>query len=120
MKYIQQPFIQHYLTKRFKHDNMMAYMAQMGIVPPVMATESLNRYERICDLMYNDYGRLTPETAIGVLSDHENHPYAICRHDDSSPSPSVTLASFIMIPAEGAIYIAAGNPCEYEYVRYEF
>lgn len=23
-------------------------------------------------------------------------------------------------PAEGAIYIAAGNPCEYEYVRYEF
>ncbi|MDO0825287.1 C45 family autoproteolytic acyltransferase/hydolase [Desulfosporosinus nitroreducens] len=109
----------HYLTERFKPDNMMAYMAEKGIVPPAMATESLNRYDRIRDQMYKDYGRITPETAMEALTDHENHPYAICRHDCSGPSPSVTLASFIMVPAEGAIYIAAGNPCEYEYVRYE-
>ncbi|HPR94613.1 MAG TPA: C45 family autoproteolytic acyltransferase/hydrolase [Syntrophomonadaceae bacterium] len=110
----------HYLTKRFKHDNLMAYLADRGIIPPVMATESFDRYERISSLMRKDYGQITPETAMEVLADHENHPFSICRHDASGPSPSVTLASFIMVPAEGAIYIAVGNPCEHEYVRYEF
>jgi len=110
----------HYLTERFKNDNMMAYLAEMGILPPVMATESFNRYEQIRSQMYNNYGRITPETAMEALADHENHPYSICRHDASGPSPSMTLASFIMVPAEGAIYIACGNPCEHEYVRYTF
>jgi len=108
----------HYLTKRFKHDDMMAYLVKMGILPPVMATESFKRYEKIQSLMYKDYGRITPQTAMEVLADHENYPVSICRHDYSLESTSVTLASFIMVPAEGAIYIACGNPCEHEYVRY--
>jgi len=56
-----------------------------------------------------------------ILADHDHHPHSICRHiDPTAPISSTTLASFIMAPAEGAIYIAAGHPCEYEYVRYEF
>lgn len=110
----------HYLTKRFKHDDMMAYLAEMGYIPPVMATESFDRYARIRSLMYKDYGRITMQTAMEALANHENLPFSICRHDDKSSNPSITLASFIMVPAEGAIYIACGNPCEHEFVRYTF
>ncbi len=110
----------HYLTQRFKHDDMLAYLAESGNIPLVMAAESFDRYERIRSLMYKDYDRITLQTAMEALADHENYPLSICRHDQSSSYPSVTLASFIMVPAEGAIYIACGHPCEYEFVRYTF
>lgn len=110
----------HYLTERFKDDDMMSLLAEMGYIAPIMATESFQRYDRIRSLMYQDYGQITLQTAMEVLADHENYPLSICRHDDSSSYPSITLASFIMAPSEGAIYIACGHPCEHEYVRYTF
>jgi hypothetical protein len=39
-------------------------------------------------------------------------------HNPTVPISSETLASFIMVPEEPSIYIAAGHPCECEYVRY--
>jgi len=110
----------HYLTKRFQGDDMLVYMAELGMISSEMALESLKRYERMQSLMYRDYGRITPQTAMEVLADHENYPLSICRHDDSSPYPSVTQASFIMVPAEGTIYVACEHPCRHEYVRYTF
>ncbi len=110
----------HYLTERFKQDDMMLYLAETGDIPPALATESFKRYERIRSLMYKDYGGITPQTAMAALADHENYPLSICRHDESSSYPSTTLASFIMVPAEGVIYIACGHPCEHEFVRYTF
>ena len=110
----------HYLTERFRHDDLTAYLTEIGRLPPVMATESLKRYERIRSLMYQDYGRITPQTTMEALADHEKYPLSICRHDDKSSCPSITLASLIMVPAEGAIYIACGHPCEHEFVRYTF
>ncbi|WP_054697017.1 C45 family autoproteolytic acyltransferase/hydolase [Syntrophomonas palmitatica] len=110
----------HYLTERFKDDDMMAYLAEMGYMPPIMATESFDRYKNISRLMHNDYGRITPQTAMEILANHENFPLSICRHDDSSTTPSVTLASFVMVPEEGAIYVTCGHPCENEYIRYSF
>jgi isopenicillin-N N-acyltransferase-like protein len=71
--------------------------------------------------MDQHYGRINIETVMKILADHDHHPNSICRHvDPAAPIPSTTLASFIMVPEEGAVYIAAGPPCEYEYVRYEF
>lgn len=110
----------HYLTPRFKAEDMMQDLDAMGMIPPAMALESQKRYERMQSLMYKDYGRITLLSAMKALTDHENYPYSICRHDVSSPYPSITQASFIMVPAEGAIYVACGNPCEHEYVRYSF
>lgn len=110
----------HYLTERFRHDDLIAYLTEIGELPPEMATESQKRYERIRSLMHKYYGRITPQTAMEALADHENYPLSICRHDDKSACPSMTLASFIMVPAEGAMYIASGPPCEHEFVRYAF
>lgn len=110
----------HYLTERFKDDDMMSLLAETGYLSPIMATESFQRYDRIRSLMYQDYGRITLPTAMQVLADHEHHPFSICRHDETGSYPSTTLASFIMVPTEGTIYIASGHPCEHEYVRYAF
>lgn len=100
----------HYITERF----------QKGDLAPIFIPDSFHRLERIKTLMNEHYGRISPEIVMNILSDHDNHPHSICSHVDlNSPFPSATLASLIMVPAEGAVYIAAGNPCECEYVRYE-
>lgn len=83
--------------------------------------DSYHRLETIKYLANQHYGHINPEIATEILANRNHHPDSICRHiNQTSQVSSVTLASFIMIPAEGAIYIACGNPCEYEYVRYEF
>ncbi|PKM78147.1 MAG: hypothetical protein CVU90_03745 [Firmicutes bacterium HGW-Firmicutes-15] len=101
----------HYLTERFK----------MGDTASVFQPDSYPRLDKMGSFMNRHYGHLNPEIAMEILADHDHHPYSICRHiDPASPISSTTLASFIMVPAEGAIYIAYGNPCEQDYVRYSF
>jgi isopenicillin-N N-acyltransferase-like protein len=101
----------HYITERFK----------AGDTASVFQPDSYPRLDIMHNFMNQHYGRINTEIAMEILADHEHHPYSICRHiDPASPISSTTLASFIMVPAEGAIYIACGNPCEYEYIRYEF
>lgn len=101
----------HYITERFKNSD----------IAPVYIPDSYHRLDRITTLMNQHYGRINPEIAMDIMADHDNHPHSICSHIDiNSQFPSSTLASFVMVPEEGAIYIAAGNPCEYEYIRYEF
>lgn len=99
----------HYITERFKK----------GDTAPLIAPDSYHRLDRITTLADKHYGRINLEIATEMLSDHDAYPKSICSHvDPQSQFPSATLASYIMVPGEGAIYIAAGNPCEYEYIRY--
>jgi isopenicillin-N N-acyltransferase-like protein len=101
----------HYITERYK----------AGDTASVFQPDSYHRLDKMCSFMNQHYGHLNPEIVMGILADHDHHPYSICRHiDPTVPISSTTLASFIMVPAEGAIYIACGNPCEYKYTRYEF
>jgi len=101
----------NYITERFK----------AGDTASVFQPDSYHRLDKIRSFMNQHYGRINPETAMEILADHDHHPYSICRHiDPSVPISSTTLASVIMVPAEGAVYIACGNPCEHEYVRYTF
>lgn len=102
----------HYLTERFKKGDMAAQ-----IFP-----DSYKRIERIKVLINEQFGKITPQIMMNILSDHENFPYSICRHVDTSVPPhfhSATLASFIMIPEDRVIYVAAGNPCTFEYIEYK-
>lgn len=101
----------HYLTERFKAVD----------TAPQLQPDSYHRLDRIRSLMNQHYGHINIEIVMKILADHDHHPNSICRHiNPTATISSTTLASFIMVPAEGAIYIAAGHPCEYEYVRYEF
>jgi hypothetical protein len=60
--------------------------------------------------MDQHYGHINIEIIKKILVDHDQNPYSICRHiDPNVPISSKTLVSFIMVPGEGAIYIAAGQ-----------
>ncbi|SHJ12215.1 isopenicillin-N N-acyltransferase like protein [Clostridium cavendishii DSM 21758] len=101
----------HYITERFKEED----------TAPELQPDSYHRLDTISKLMDQNYGHINIEIVKKILENHEKNPKSICRHvDPKDQVSSVTLASFIMIPEDGAIYIAAGNPCECEYVRYEF
>jgi len=101
----------HYLTERFKEvDTASQYQP-----------DSYHRLDRIRNLVDRHYDKLNIEIFMNILADHDQHPNSICRHiNPAVPISSTTLASFIMIPDEDAIYIAAGPPCECEYAKYEF
>ena len=101
----------HYETERFK----------AGDWTPQLIPDTYARAGRMRERIERDYGSITPETMMGILSDHEGHPNSICRHVDPSKPPelaSASRASFVMVPAEGLMYIAAGPPCEYEFMEY--
>ncbi|SKC66234.1 C45 family autoproteolytic acyltransferase/hydolase [Maledivibacter halophilus] len=101
----------HYITKRFERVD----------TAPQLQPDSYNRLDRMHSLMNESYGNINIEKIMKILSDHDDYPNSICRHiDPSAEISSETLASFIMVPEEGNIYISVGNPCESNYVRYEF
>jgi isopenicillin-N N-acyltransferase-like protein len=101
----------HYVTERFEAVD----------TAPELQPDSYQRLDRIQSFMNQHYGNINVDIAMEILADHDHHPNSICRHVDTTvPVSSETLASFIMVPEEQSIYIAAGHPCECEYVRYEF
>lgn len=102
----------HYLIERFKEVDMVN-----DLVP-----DSPKRFETISRLIDQHYGQITPEIMMEIMADHYNHPYSICRHVDETTPPqfhSETLCSFIMIPENRTMLIAYGNPCKYEYIKYQ-
>lgn len=102
----------HYLTHRFQKGD---WVYALG------AADSYLRIQRINRLMKKQYGTITAETMMAVLRDHNNSPNAICRHvDQEGPIPFKTVASVIYDLEDQAMYIAYGNPCAYDYVRYGF
>lgn len=101
----------HYLTERFRKID----------TAPELQLDSYERMDTMKELFDRYYGRINPEIAMEILTDHNHHPNSICRHiDPSVPVSTRTLTSFVMVPDEKAIYITRGNPCENGYVRYEF
>jgi len=100
-----------YCTDRFKEEDLA----------PVVLPDAFQRKSQMTKLMKEHYGNLSVEVAKKILCDHDHLPYSICRHP--APEKPVawemsTLASFIMVPEEGVMYIAKGTPCENEYVEY--
>ncbi|WP_027184836.1 C45 family autoproteolytic acyltransferase/hydolase [Desulfovibrio inopinatus] len=100
----------HYLSERFRTKDIF-----LPFVP-----DSPLRYQRLLQLTQDARGKITPETMMRFLSDHENYPKAICSHVDpkSDFPPSATTASIIMVPSKHVIHVAVGNPCNTPYIPY--
>ncbi len=69
---------------------------------------SKHRYERAKALVKPN---MTVAEMKGILSDHLNRDYPICRHNE-------TIASLIFVPQRGEVQICYGPPCTGEYLRY--
>lgn len=101
-----------YLADRFRP------MDFFGPISP----DSYLRFARLKHLIESQADSITPQSMMKCLADHNSFPKGVCMHvDKQSPyPPAETLASIIMVPEQRIVYIAAGNPCETEYVKYEF
>ncbi len=101
----------HYETEKY----------QAVDVAKIYIPDSFSRADRLRELINNIYGSITPELMMATLSDHAGHPDSLCHHVDVTKPPELTslsVASFIMIPAERVMYVSYGPPCENEYVEY--
>ena len=101
----------HYETERFKAADWTTQL-----IPDTCA-----RAGRMRERIENVYGRITPEIMMGILADHEGHPELDLPPrgpGKAAEQASTSKASFVMVPAEGLMYIAAGPPCEVEFMEY--
>ncbi len=101
----------HYETEKYRKAD-----AAYTYIP-----DSFKRAGRLRKLIADAHGSITPEIMMRFLADHEGLPKSVCSHVDTAKPDlfaSLSVASFIMLPAEDRIFISAGPPCENEYVEY--
>jgi isopenicillin-N N-acyltransferase-like protein len=82
---------------------------------------SVGRCDRMQQLLESKSGSLDRETLQSFLSDHESKPNSICWHVDPSKPPqkqTKTLDSMVYISEKREAWIAKGNPCSTEFVKY--
>ena len=61
---------------------------------------------------------LTLDHFRALLADHADYPHSICSHPDPADHPleqGATIASLLMDPNAGHLWLAPGNPCEVAY-----
>jgi isopenicillin-N N-acyltransferase-like protein len=102
----------HFLSKKlgFKRDIIVSAMP-----------DTIIRYNRMNRLLREKCGTIDLKALMEFTKDHVNYPYSICRHKSHGASPEqaiVTLDSFIFVPAKKEMWIARGNPCQNEFIRY--
>jgi len=87
---------------------------------PSFEVDTFKRLDRIRELMPVDGngGKFSVDDMKKILSDHENGPKSICRHQGGNPKNSKTTLSLIIEPSRGCMHVALGNPCENEYITY--
>ena len=103
----------HFKAERFKSSDLA----------PVLVPDSYIRSQKMFHLMDEHRGNISVDLMKQFFQDHSNYPNAICRHRNPKgllPISRImkTLISIISCPEEQKVYIAAGNPCETEYVEY--
>jgi isopenicillin-N N-acyltransferase-like protein len=69
---------------------------------------SILHYNRAMRLLRENFGSLSPETFIKILSDHADYPNSICKHD----GVSITAFGIIIKLDDLHAWIGRGRPCE--------
>lgn len=102
----------HYIDARFKMGD--------NAIPEVRGSTYV-RTQRLNRLIERNYGDLTPQTMMELMSDHDNYPHSICGHQNEEMplyTRSMTVSSVIMVPEDKTMYVTCGPPCENEYFEY--
>ncbi|MEX0728346.1 MAG: C45 family peptidase [Planctomycetaceae bacterium] len=87
--------------------------------------DSFSRQTRMEHLIREKWGTITVDDVKAFLSDHDNFPHGICRHQHRGEghamlgSSGYTVASLIAEPAKGQFHVSCGNPCEQGYETYK-
>lgn len=83
--------------------------------------ESHPRKCRIDTLLAERSEPFTRQDVQRMLSDHDNYPRSICRHENDHPQHGfwVTVLSIVMQPTAGRMYVTRGTPCAHPFELYK-
>ena len=83
--------------------------------------ESHPRKCRIDALLKDRTNPLTLDDVQLFLSDHDNYPRSICRHENDHPQHGYweTVFSIVMQPTAGRMYVTRGTPCSSPFELYQ-
>ena len=79
-------------------------------------SESRARLQVVKTVLKERRGALDVETAQQLMAQHKNGSVAICRHDTSDDTS--TISNAIFLPTERKLLFCNGRPCEGEYAPY--
>jgi isopenicillin-N N-acyltransferase like protein len=111
----------HSIDKPIFHANHFLHnrLAQYEARSIVDRGHSIYRQYRM-EYLFNELKTLGKEELVNLLSDHENYPIGICRHDEPADTCGKTIASMIFLPSQQTAYFTSGNPCESEFMEFQF
>ena len=110
----------------FVHSNHFIdpFMTQYEKSTELEMIDSKWRLDRLTQLIKENKGAIDIDKVKGFLRDHkvddEVGKFSLCMHACEETEYYHTFASIINDLKNSAMEIAKGNPCESEYVRYEF
>lgn len=96
-----------------------AYDGALAGTPGVLEWSYL-RYDRICELLEENKGKIDAEIAKGFFADHKYEPFSICSHPNFVNTRWKTLASIVFDMEMEKMYIAFGAACEEEFYEFGF
>lgn len=103
------------------HANHCIYSSGLSYETDEYRSNSVGRCGRMETLLESKRGSLDRETLQSFLADHESKPNTVCWHVDHTrprQKQTKTLDSMIYIPEKREAWIAKGNPCSTEFVKY--
>ena len=91
---------------------------ELAATAPAPSDGSRARFDRLTELL-GDRRPATPEAVMDILRDHGSSPQAICLHPDPAEGDEASAVLFSMIAdvESSRMWVAAGNPCEQEYME---
>jgi isopenicillin-N N-acyltransferase-like protein len=103
-------------TNHYVCDAMLGYEGD-----PAYARRSAVRFERAAELLAaRPDGGVTEESMREILSDHENAPDSLCRHEVEGGGGSVTCFWCVADVTDMRITFGRGNPCDSVAQEYVF
>ena len=101
------------------HTNHYVAADFCGVEGTPASGSTLNRYERMADLLASCDRPVSLADLQSFFRDHHGYPGSICAHPRDGGTTK-TVASLISEPAAGRLHAARGNPCESDFVVYSF
>ncbi len=107
------------------HTNHFLDAQAVGLTREVQPSKRPSTKQRLAraQRLLSATSKLDVEQIKGILRDHDDYPYSLCRHPDEAFPPEeryASVVSVVMDLSERVFAIASGPPCQHEYRALRF
>lgn len=92
----------HYLSTDLMPKDRINFLARHS---------SVQRLSKLRELTSRLPGAPTISNLFNLFADHDNHPVGLCSHADGDLRRTETVATVVMHPTTGTMYVRKGMPC---------